>query len=80
MFVIGSEDAHGATSFDGFVNNNFSVPKLAFDGSSDLACLPFSSGTTGLAKVRYGMVWYYSLFDPVFVQALFYSSEAYVYS
>jgi len=48
VFVLGEAD--GATPFVDLLASNTEPPEVVFDPSSDLAVLPYSSGTTGLPK------------------------------
>jgi acyl-CoA synthetase (AMP-forming)/AMP-acid ligase II len=48
IFVVG--EATDATSFDKLLVDSGEPPDVAIDPRRDLAALPFSSGTTGLAK------------------------------
>ncbi len=48
IFVIGEAD--GATPFADLMGDPGSVPQIEFDPGTDLAVLPYSSGTTGLPK------------------------------
>ncbi len=49
MFVIGAAQA-GATSFDMLLANDGRAPDVEINPHTDLAALPYSSGTTGLPK------------------------------
>lgn len=48
IFVLG--EAEGATSFAELLNNDGNPPEVNIDPKTDLVALPYSSGTTGLAK------------------------------
>jgi acyl-CoA synthetase (AMP-forming)/AMP-acid ligase II len=48
VFVLG--EAAGATPFAELLHAGAQPPQLAVDPAVDLACLPYSSGTTGLPK------------------------------
>jgi acyl-CoA synthetase (AMP-forming)/AMP-acid ligase II len=48
VFVFG--EAPGATSFETLLESDGVVPPVAIDVHEDVAALPYSSGTTGLAK------------------------------
>jgi acyl-CoA synthetase (AMP-forming)/AMP-acid ligase II len=48
LFVFGN--AEGATPFDSLLEKNGEVPRVEIDPRNDLVALPYSSGTTGLAK------------------------------
>jgi acyl-CoA synthetase (AMP-forming)/AMP-acid ligase II len=48
VFVVG--EAEGATPFTELLGDPEAAPKLDIDPESDLAVLPYSSGTTGLPK------------------------------
>lgn len=49
IIVIG-DAPDGTTSFAAVMQNNEPIPDVAIDGNTDIAVLPYSSGTTGLAK------------------------------
>jgi len=48
VFVLG--EAEGATPFASLLEGGGAAPRVEIDPRQDLAALPFSSGTTGLAK------------------------------
>ena len=48
IFVLG--EAEGATPFAELLNNDGNAPEVDIDPKNDLVALPYSSGTTGLAK------------------------------
>ncbi len=48
LFVFG--EAEDATPFDSLLEKNGEVPRVEIDPRKDLVALPYSSGTTGLAK------------------------------
>ena len=48
IIVLG--EAEGAIAFADLLNNDGNVPEVAIDPDKDLVALPYSSGTTGLAK------------------------------
>ncbi len=43
-------EAEGATPFSALAHNDGALPAIAIDPTTDLAALPYSSGTTGLPK------------------------------
>ncbi len=48
LFVFGK--AEGATPFDSLLESDGDVPRVEINAREDLVALPYSSGTTGLAK------------------------------
>lgn len=58
IFVFG--EAEGATPFDSLLENDGVLPEVEIDPREDLVALPYSSGTTGVAKgvmlTHYNMV------------------------
>jgi acyl-CoA synthetase (AMP-forming)/AMP-acid ligase II len=48
VFVLG--EARGATPFESLLTSGATPPEVAIDPRTDLAALPYSSGTTGLPK------------------------------
>lgn len=48
IFVLG--EAEGAQPFSSLLDNDGQVPEVSIDPDKDLVALPYSSGTTGLAK------------------------------
>lgn len=48
VYVFG--EAPGATPFASLVRPDLPVPAIAIDVANDLACLPYSSGTSGIPK------------------------------
>lgn len=48
VYVFG--EAPGATPFASLVHPDLAVPAVAIDPAEDLACLPYSSGTSGVPK------------------------------
>ncbi|WP_418060750.1 crotonase/enoyl-CoA hydratase family protein [Pimelobacter simplex] len=48
--VIVVDGAHGHDSLDDLVGQGLPAPVVTIDAASDLAALPYSSGTTGMAK------------------------------
>lgn len=48
IFVLG--EAEGATPFKELLENDGNAPEVKIDPKTDLVALPYSSGTTGLAK------------------------------
>lgn len=58
IFVFG--ETEGATSFNSLLKNDGSVPEVEINPREDLVALPYSSGTTGVAKgvmlTHYNMV------------------------
>ena len=48
IFVLG--EAEGATAFSELLKNDGDAPNVDIDPKTDLVALPYSSGTTGLAK------------------------------
>jgi len=50
IFVLGESDEDGVQSYASLLNNDGQPPEVDIDPESDLVALPYSSGTTGLAK------------------------------
>ena len=50
IYVLGESDAEGVKPVAGLLSNDGQCPEVDIDPDKDLVALPYSSGTTGLAK------------------------------